>query len=138
MTDAQGDVMLDRIRSLSMVLFVPGLVALAAFGCESAPHAKPDDATVVVAPSAAPAKVNPDTPHLYTGFGNYSRDITTNSPEAQTWFNQGMQLLYGFNHDEAIRSFTEAARLDPDCAMAWWGVSYAHGLHINNPVMTAQ
>lgn len=77
-----------------------------------------------------------DTPRLYSGFGNYNRQVTTNSRAAQKWFDQGMQLLYGFNHDEAIRSFREAARLDPDCAMAWWGVSYAHGLHINNPAMT--
>lgn len=72
----------------------------------------------------------------YAGFGNYTRAVTTNSPEAQRWFNQGIQLLYGFNHDEAIRSFAMAAEIDPDCAMAWWGVGYAHGLHINNPEMT--
>ena len=73
---------------------------------------------------------------LYDGFGGYTREVTTSSTEAQRWFNQGMQLLYGFNHDEAIRSFRRAAALDPDCAMAWWGVAYAHGLHINNPAMT--
>jgi tetratricopeptide (TPR) repeat protein len=73
---------------------------------------------------------------LYSGFGNYHRTITTTSPEAQRWFDQGMQLLYGFNHDEAIRSFREAAACDPQCSMAWWGIAYANGLHINNPVMT--
>lgn len=73
---------------------------------------------------------------LYEGFGNYARPITTTSPEAQRWFDQGMQLLYGFNHDEAIRSFARAAELDPGCAMASWGVAYAHGLHINNPAMS--
>lgn len=73
---------------------------------------------------------------LYDGFGNYTRSVTTSSPDAQRWFNQGIQLLYGFNHDEAIRSFHRAAEIDPDCAMAWWGVAYAHGLHINNPVMS--
>jgi hypothetical protein len=46
---------------------------------------------------------------LYEGFGNYARPITTSSPEAQQWFDQGLQLLYGFNHDEAIRSFARAA-----------------------------
>lgn len=75
------------------------------------------------------------TKGLYKGFDGYSRKITTNSPEAQQWFDQGMQLLYGFNHDEAIRSFEQAAKLDPSCAMAWWGSAYARGLHINNPVM---
>src|SRR5690606_17848807 len=77
-----------------------------------------------------------DAPRLYDGFGNYHRDTSTDSPEAQRWFDQGMQLLYGFNHDEAIRSFRHAAELDDDFALAWWGVAYAHGLHINNPVMS--
>jgi tetratricopeptide (TPR) repeat protein len=73
--------------------------------------------------------------NLYPGFDGFERQITTKSPEAQRWFNQGIQLLYGFNHDEAIRSFEKAAELDPTCAMAWWGSAYARGIHINNPVM---
>ena len=72
---------------------------------------------------------------LYEGFTGYKRSVTTNSESAQTWFNQGIQLLYGYNHDEAIRSFEKAAEIDPDCAMAWWGSAYARGLHINNPEM---
>lgn len=71
----------------------------------------------------------------YPGFTGYQRKVTTSSPEAQEYFNQGIQLLYGFNHDEAIRSFEQAAAIDPDCAMAWWGSAYARGLHINNPEM---
>ncbi len=51
---------------------------------------------------------------------------------------QGMQLLYGYNHDEAIRSFERCAELDPGCAMAWWGSAYARGLHINRPEMSAE
>jgi hypothetical protein len=47
--------------------------------------------------------------------------VTTDSAEAQRWFDQGIQLLYGYNHDEAIRSFEKAAEIDPSCAMAWWG-----------------
>ena len=73
---------------------------------------------------------------FYPGYSGYSRRVTTSSPEAQRWFDQGIQLLYGFNHDEAIRSFEKAAQLDPSCAMAWWGIAYARGLHINNPEMT--
>lgn len=73
---------------------------------------------------------------LYRGFNGYARQVTTASPEAQRWFNQGIQLLYGYNHDEAIRSFEKAAELDPSCAMAWWGSAYARGLHINNPLMS--
>src|SRR5262245_47180406 len=73
---------------------------------------------------------------LYEGFGNYTRTITTSSADAQRWFNQGIQLLYGFNHDEAIRSFRAAAAEDPKAAMPWWGIAYASGLHINNPQMS--
>jgi tetratricopeptide (TPR) repeat protein len=77
-------------------------------------------------------------PRFYEGFGGYSRKVTTESAEAQRWFDQGIQLLYGYNHDEAIRSFEMAAQVDPRCAMAWWGSAYARGLHINNPEMGEQ
>ncbi len=89
------------------------------------------------APPAEPTASEPSG-RLYEGFGNYQRPVRTDSPEAQRWFDQGIQLLYGFNHDEAIRSFQQAAEADPDCPMAWWGISYAHGLHINNPRMSEQ
>ncbi len=79
-----------------------------------------------------------DGPRFYEGFGAYTRAVTTESAEAQQWFDQGLQLLYGFNHDEAIRSFLRAAEISPDCAMAWWGAAYAKGLHINNPEMTEE
>lgn len=85
--------------------------------------------------ASAPSSGDGAEPGRYPGFTGYERKVTTDSPEAQAWFNQGIQLLYGFNHDEAIRSFERAAEADPDCAMAWWGSAYARGLHINNPVM---
>ncbi|MCU0918515.1 MAG: hypothetical protein MUC88_28740, partial [Planctomycetes bacterium] len=72
---------------------------------------------------------------FYPGFSGYARRVTCASAEAQRWFDQGIQLLYGYNHDEAIRSFEKAAAIDPSCAMAWWGSAYARGPHINNPVM---
>ena len=89
----------------------------------------------LVAEEAKPASTGAA---LYAGFNGYSRQVTTKSPEAQAWFTQGIQLLYGFNHDEAIRSFEKAAEIDPSCAMAWWGSAYARGLHINNPEMTEE
>jgi len=70
-------------------------------------------------------------PQLFDNLGQYTRDITTNSAQAQRYFNQGLSWLYGFNHDEAVRSFTRAAELDPGCAMAWWGVAYAQGPNYN-------
>jgi tetratricopeptide (TPR) repeat protein len=75
---------------------------------------------------------------LYDGFGNYTRPMSTRSSEAQALFDQGMQLMYGFNHDEAIRSFAAAASVDPAAAMPWWGVAYSHGININDPAMSAE
>lgn len=72
---------------------------------------------------------------LLPGMGSHHRAVSTTSTEAQRYFNQGLTLAYAFNHDEAIRSFTRAAELDPDLAIAWWGAAYCHGPHINNPAM---
>ncbi len=63
---------------------------------------------------------------FFEGLGGYQRKITTAAPEAQRYFNQGLAFLHGFNHGAAIRSFEEAARLDPQCAMAHWGVMLAY------------
>jgi len=67
--------------------------------------------------------------------GSHHRPVTTTSPEAQAWFDQGLILTFGFNHEAAILSYAKAAQIDPSCAMAQWGMSYAAGPHINNPVM---
>ncbi len=75
---------------------------------------------------------------LYHGMGTHTRAITTDSDKAQAFFNQGLQLTYGFNHDEAIRSYRAAARLDPEAPMPWWGIAYCHGININDPAMTEQ
>jgi tetratricopeptide (TPR) repeat protein len=80
----------------------------------------------------------PPKPRLFEGMGEHHRTVATSSPEAQKYFDQGLVWLYAFNHDEAIRSFAEAARLDPNCAMAWWGIALANGPHINNPAMDAE
>ncbi len=68
---------------------------------------------------------------LYTDLGTYHKDIGTKVPAAQQYFDQGLRLVYGFNHAEAIRSFTRAAELDPNCAMCYWGIAYAYGPHVN-------
>src|SRR5580765_1956663 len=72
---------------------------------------------------------------FFEGLGSYSRKVTTNSAEAQRYFDQGLAFLHGFNHGAAIRSFQEAARLDPKCAMAHWGIALASGPHINYPLV---
>ncbi len=75
---------------------------------------------------------------LFDGMGDHERAVTTKSPNAQRYFNQGLTWSYAFNHDEAIRSFKTAARLDPDCAMAHWGVALCNGPHINNMIVTPE
>lgn len=72
---------------------------------------------------------------LLDTLGHHTYRITTKSPQAQRYFDQGLRFLFGFNHGAAIRSFQEAARLDPECAMAHWGIAYASGPHINFPVV---
>jgi len=72
---------------------------------------------------------------LFEGLGPHRRKVTTESEQAQRYFDQGLVWAFAFNHDEAIRSFEEAARLDPNLAMAWWGVALCHGPHINNPAL---
>jgi tetratricopeptide (TPR) repeat protein len=68
---------------------------------------------------------------LFEGLGGIDFSISTSVKEAQAYFNQGMMLAYGFNHAEAARSFFEAARLDSNCAMAYWGFAYVLGPNYN-------
>jgi tetratricopeptide (TPR) repeat protein len=74
---------------------------------------------------------------LYENLGRYHRTITTSVPLAQRYFDQGLRLVYAFNHAEAIRAFREAERLDPACAMCAWGVAFAFGPNINAPMDSA-
>ncbi|UCE61170.1 MAG: hypothetical protein JSU63_05355 [Phycisphaerales bacterium] len=73
---------------------------------------------------------------LFSSMGSHRRAITTDSADAQRYFVQGLTWAYAFNHDEAIRAFERVAQLDPDCAMAYWGLALSNGPHINNPVMS--
>ncbi|WP_294122753.1 tetratricopeptide repeat protein [Sphingomonas sp.] len=86
-------------------------------------------ATALAAQAQSPAGIR-----LYDGLGKVHFPITTSSPEAQRYFDQGMAFAYGFNHAAAIASFRQAQRLDPDCAMCWWGESLAYGPNINAPL----
>ena len=95
---------------------LPFLILAAAFGAVARP---------------VPDSVPGDSVPLYNDLGNYHFAVTTKVPAAQAYFDQGLRLVYGFNHGEAIRAFTEATRLDPNCAMCYWGIAYAHGPHVN-------
>jgi tetratricopeptide (TPR) repeat protein len=72
---------------------------------------------------------------LYDGLGSFHRAVTTSSPEAQRYFDQGMRFIWAFNHDEATRSFAKAAEIDPGCASCWWGVALTLGPNYNMPMM---
>ncbi|MGB1253702.1 MAG: hypothetical protein ACPG8W_24030, partial [Candidatus Promineifilaceae bacterium] len=65
--------------------------------------------------------------------GHHHRPISTTSPEAQLWFDRGLNWSYAFNHDEAVICFHKVIELDPDCAMGYWGVAYASGPYYNMP-----
>jgi tetratricopeptide (TPR) repeat protein len=80
---------------------------------------------------AAPAKAK--SPTLMTGYGNWHHPVSTKNAQAQAFFDQGLRLIYAFNHDEAARSFQRAAELDPKLAIAYWGIAEAEGPNYNDP-----
>ena len=94
-------------------------------------------AAIVTLSVAAFTTAAAEAPPLFDGLGIHSRKVVTASPAAQKYFDQGLAFLFAFNHDEAIRSFWHAAALDPDCAMAHWGVAIASGPHYNKPDLPA-
>jgi tetratricopeptide (TPR) repeat protein len=103
-----------------MATVVIGLIVYAAVGSGST-TARVQAADVPLAPELA-------------GLGTLHVPVTTSVPRAQRFFDQGMRLLYAFNHTEAIRAFREAARLDPGLAMAYWGQALALGPNLNAPM----
>jgi hypothetical protein len=84
--------------------------------------------------ASAQGPENRTTAVLLPGLGDLHHPVSTKNAEAQQFFDQGMRLMYAFNHDEAARSFRHAAELDPQLAMAWWGVAIAVGPNYNLPV----
>ncbi len=83
--------------------------------------------------TATPSPARPAP--LFDGLGSYRMpDVTVAAGDARRYFDQGLVLLYGFNHAEAERSFRAAAALDPRCAMCWWGAAYVVGPNINLPM----
>jgi tetratricopeptide (TPR) repeat protein len=107
-----------------LALMAPGSGAL------SAQHEHPD------APPMQ-AELEPEMPLLTAVLGPYSRTITTGSPLAQAYFDQGMQMAFAFTYSVAIRSFEEAQRQDPTCAMCAWGEALARGPFLNGGMSAA-
>ena len=104
----------------SRLTFV-AMLALGLAACSTQPQKMAHDAS------------GAERPVLYDSLGSYSSRITTASPEAQRWFDQGLRLVYAFNHNEAQKAFREAARLDPGCAMCYWGIAITEGSNYNSP-----
>lgn len=114
--------------------------------------ARPSQSTPAAAGSASPGKSAPQHQHyaatedaakpsasgalapLLKGLGSHTFPVTTDSPRAQLFVNQGLNLAFAFNHAEAGRAFREAARLDPECAMCYWGQALVLGPNINAPM----
>jgi tetratricopeptide (TPR) repeat protein len=120
---------MQSIRCVLTLLLAANVSGRAA-GQETHQH----DAKATLVAASTPAGA--ETP-LYDNLGSYHMAITTASPIAQQYFDQGLRLTYGFNHDEAVKSFKEGIRADSTCAMCWWGVANALGPNINAPMDTA-
>ncbi len=111
-----------------MPLLLSPLVLLA--GCEL-PQAEGGSGSSPSLPELAPVGAT-----LLDGLGDHHMPISTDDPEVQRWFDQGLMLTYGFNHDAAERSFLKAVELEPECAMCWWGAALVLGPNINAPMPT--
>ncbi|MEM7103647.1 MAG: hypothetical protein AAF502_10980 [Bacteroidota bacterium] len=120
---------------MKQLLFLPSLCLVILFSCQ--PKSAPElESELPQVPICGPEYSDLDYKSekkapLFDGLGMFSYEITTNSEEAQRYFNQGLILAYGFNHAEAARSFVEASRIDPDCGMCYWGLAYVLGPNYN-------
>ncbi len=114
----------SRMVSVSMLVAVAG-------ACAAQEHEHRETSVATSDSSAG------DRTPLYDNLGSYHMAVATRAPLAQQYFDQGLRLTYGFNHDEAIKAFREGARQDSTCAMCWWGIAYALGPNINAPMDTA-
>jgi tetratricopeptide (TPR) repeat protein len=123
---------MSRRFTLSLMVLLlavaPQLVLPSAAQAPPAPNHKHYDRPAGY--DVAPAPGMPVAPRLQN-LGVHVFPVTTSNPRAQLFINQGMNLAYGFNHAEAARAFSEAARLDPSCAMAYWGHALVLGPNIN-------
>jgi hypothetical protein len=111
------------MRSCSMMRATPGLL-VATISFAACSNAAPDDPPAAQAPSAAESRT-PQAPPLMPGMGKHHHAIATTSAEAQRYFDQGFNLVFGFNHEEAVRAFRRAADLDAKAPMPHWGIAWA-------------
>jgi tetratricopeptide (TPR) repeat protein len=124
---------LDHVQSTAARFLVSLLAALLALAVLASTSAGAQEVRV----QAQAGGTTAGSAKLLTGLGSHHRLITTSNPLAQRFFDQGLSLAYAFNHAEAARSFREAARLDPRCAMCYWGAAFVLGPNINAAMDTA-
>ncbi len=112
------------------------ILALVATLCNAACGPAPEKPAAPAAATSPPQA--PQVPPLIPGMGNHRHPIVTASSEAQLYFDQGFDLVFGFNHEEAVRSFRRAAELDPKAPMPHWGIAWALGPNYNLDVDEAR
>ena len=112
-------------RTLIIAVAIAILAATCAFATDTSPQS--------AASSAQTSSKKPEYEQLYAGLGDVHHKVTTSSALAQKYFDQGLAFDYGFNHDEAYRSFAAAAQIDPKMAMADWGIALVLGPNYNLP-----
>jgi tetratricopeptide (TPR) repeat protein len=95
---------------------------------------KPGTFMAVAQAATTAADATTAGPALRDDLGTFSVPVSTRSPEAQRWFDQGVRWAYAFNHGEAVRAFRAAQKADPTCAMCYWGEAWALGPNINYPM----
>lgn len=122
--------MIPGIRSSMTYVGVAGLAGVL-LACAPKPAATPS-AGHGAHGASGPVTATPTRTTLLGNLGQYSRTITTTVPDAQRFFDEGLTLLYGFNHEEAFRSFERAALLDARAPMPHWGMSLALGTNYND------
>jgi len=117
-------------RRIAVVVAVAALVAGVFYTRSLRSPAEPPATPIATSPTPAASAMPGAT--LLAGLGNLHFEITTREPEVSRWFDQGLMLAYGFNHDASERSFLRATELDPTCAMCWWGAALVLGPHVNS------
>ena len=89
-------------------------------------------------PGAVPKYVADPIPLYSVGLGPFHRKISSTNFEAQAFFDQGFQMMYSFAKLDAVRSFREAWKRDPSCAICYWGEGWAWGSYLNGPMIAEQ
>ena len=123
-----------RLRSGRSLLTAFAIASLTAALAHGATAQEVEHTPALFASPSYPAGFDEEATYYPEALGPLTRTITTNSPEAQKFFDQGMQMMYAFTPLRAARSFRQAQREDPDCAMCFWGEAWAWGPYLNGPM----